>query len=64
MNNQEILVQPGKFNHIAADISKYRLVLGNTYCYRLLIRISQDVYNQEGEGALEYTVKDLINSWN
>lgn len=64
MNNQEILVQPGKFNHIAADISKYRLVLGNTYCYRLLIRISQDVYNQEGGGVLEYTVKDLIKSLN
>lgn len=64
MNNKEILVQQGKFNHIAADISKYRLVLGNTYCYRLLIRISQDVYNQESGSVLEYSVKDLIKSLN
>lgn len=52
----------GNFGHSAADISKYRLLLGNAHCYRLLMFISKDVYKKDDVIKLEYDFNELCEA--
>lgn len=54
-------ILPAKFNHIASSIENFRITLRKVYCYRFLMYMSKDVYqnNSNEDIELSYTFSEL-----